>query len=309
VSDRSSEPAQPSNRQTMLFMVILSFVCALVLALLAMVLAKPQETARELYRSKQMLVAAQILNPSEGYFQIEDKGEYQPAKVLANGRLVPSSKKEFPTNEQILDVYKARFKPFLVDDQGKLHTFEEVKLNEREYLAENKKSGFYKLPYKLIYVIQPNPSEKAEQAEASAEGYIIPVNGFGLWDAIYGYLAIGPDGDRVIGISWYEQKETPGLGANISEAEWQSQFPGKQIFQPNASGDASVKTAPLGIVVVRGKVSEVYGDSPKAKTAVDGMAGATLTGNGVTEAYRDVLAAYRPFLIGVHQEYESKAKK
>ena len=95
MSDRSSEPAQqPSNKQTMLFMVILSFVCALVLALLATVLAKPQETARELYRSKQMLVAARILNPSEGYLQIEENGEYKPAKVLANGRLVPSSKKE-----------------------------------------------------------------------------------------------------------------------------------------------------------------------------------------------------------------------
>ena len=57
-------------------------------------------------------------------------------------------------------------------------------------------------------------------------------------------------------------------------------------------GKTDFKTAPLGITVVKGKVSEVLGNSPKAKSAVDGMAGATLTGNGVTDAYRDVLSAY-----------------
>lgn len=128
----------------------------------------------------------------------------------------------------------------------------------------------------------------------------------GLWDAIYGYLAVKPDGETVIGISWYEHKETPGLGANISEADWQSQFPGKLIFQPSPTGEVDLKAAPIGINVVKGKVAEVLGDVPKAKAAVDGMPGATLTGNGVTTAYRDVLAAYRPFFIKVHDETKEK---
>ena len=64
----------------------------------------------------------------------------------------------------------------------------------------------------------------------------------------------------------------------------------------------------LGITVVKGKVSEVLGNSPKALSAVDGMAGATLTGNGVTNASRDVLAAYRPFLMHLHDE-TNKANK
>ena len=41
-------------------------------------------------------------------------------------------------------------------------------------------------------------------------------------------------------------------------------------------GKTDFKTAPVGIIVVKGKVSEVLGNSPKAKSAVDGMAGATL---------------------------------
>lgn len=294
-----------NNKQTILFMVVLSLVCAVILSLLASALSQPQETARDLYRSKQMLVAARILHPSAGFLQIQnEKGDYVPAKAEAEGKLVPISDKQIATQAQLLEVYKARFKPFLVDSQGKLHTFEELKINQDEYLRQNRKAGFYKLPYKLIYVIQSNPGSSSKEAD----GYIVPVNGMGLWDAIYGYLALAPDGNHVIGISWYEQKETPGLGANISEPEWQSLFPGKQIFQPSSDGTINPKTAPLGIVVVRGKVNEVLGDSPKAKSAVDGMAGATLTGNGVTLAYQDVLNAYRPFLSGL-QEKSKEVKK
>lgn len=284
-------------------MVVLSFVCATVLSVLASVLAEPQEVAREFYRSKQMLVAARILNPTTGYLQVlNDKGEYVPAEVESGGKLVAGSPQKLPTQAQILEVYKARIEPFLVDAQGKRHRFEELKIDEKEYVSKNRKTGYYKLPYKLIYEIHPNPVQAGDQAKKSpAAGYVIPVNGFGLWDAIYGYLAIAPDGNQVIGISWYEQKETPGLGANIAEADWQSQFPGKQIFQPSANAQLDVQTAPLGIVVVRGKVAELYGDAPKAKSAVDGMAGATLTGNGVTAAYRDILAAYRPFLVAAYE--------
>ena len=132
------------------------------------------------------------------------------------------------------------------------------------------------------------------------------MNGYGLWDAIYGYLAIKPDGNTIIGIAWYDQKETPGLGANIAEPSWQKQFLGKHIFQESPDGKTDYKTAPLGIVVVKGKVQNVLGDSPKSKSAVDGMAGATLTGNGVTDAYRSVLSAYRPFLVRIASEYKKQ---
>ena len=65
--------------------------------------------------------------------------------------------------------------------------------------------------------------------------------------------------------TWYDQKETPGLGANIAEAYWQSLFPSKKLFQEGADGKTDFKTAPLGITVVKGKVSEVLGDVTKGK--------------------------------------------
>lgn len=289
-----------SNRKTIVFMIILSFFCALILSILASALAKPKEIAKDLDRIKQLMIAAKILD-HDGYFLIKNKeGDYEPAKFTESGYLVPSETKEIATQNQLLEVYKNRVKPILVNDKGEISTFEKQKINESEYLGEYRKIGYYKAPWKLIYEILPNSKEHKQ--DEKAEGYVFPINGFGLWDAIYGYLAIEPDGDTVIGISWYDQKETPGLGANISEPYWQDLFPGKKIFQESANGTTDYKTASLGLTVVKGKVSEVYGDGPKSKSAIDGMTGATLTGNGVTDAYREVLAPYRPFLIKIHDE-------
>lgn len=301
-----SEPQQqpntgPSNTQTIIFMVVLSFVCALILSVLASALAEPKEIAKDLDRSKQMMIAAKILS-HEGYFIMpNEKGEDTPAKYQ-EGKLIPSTKDDIATKDQLLETYRKRLIPQLVNDKGEVKTFEEAGLEEDEYTANFKKTGYYKQPWKLIYKIL-SPDGK------TVEGYVIPVNGFGLWDAIYGYLAVRPDGNTVIGISWYDQKETPGLGANIAEAYWQDLFPGKLLFQEGSSGGTDFKTAPLGIVVVRGKVAEVLGESPKAKSAVDGMAGATLTGNGVTDAYRDVLGPYRTFLMKIHNGTPTPSKE
>ncbi len=285
------------------FVVVLSFICALILSSLASILQEPQAVAKELDRSTQMLIAARIMSPY-GHFLVKDpEGAYVPAKLTAKGVLVPSKDIVIPGREQILEVYRRRIQGFLIDAKGNPETFEQAKINEGFYTNEYRKTGYYKQPLKLIYKIFSNTSENgSKEGELPVEGYVIPVNGMGLWDAIYGYLAIKPDGDTVIGISWYDQKETPGLGANITEADWQSQFPGKKIFQETSDGRTIFETAQLGLNVIKGKVKEVLGDSSKSKSAIDGMAGATLTGNGVTGAYKDVLAAYRPFLIRIHEE-------
>jgi Na+-transporting NADH:ubiquinone oxidoreductase subunit C len=291
-------------------MVILSFVCALILSVLASALAEPKEVAKDLDRSKQMMIAAQIYSYG-GYFTMYDaEGNLIPAKYAENGVLEPGNANDSATNDQILEVYKHRFIPMLADDKGDIHTFQELNINPEHYMAEYKKTGYYSQPYKLFYKILPNePLASSDESKEDLEGYVIPVNGYGLWDAIYGYIALKPDGNTVIGISWYDQKETPGLGANISEEPWQSLFPGKKIFLTPADGAPDFKTAPLGIMVVKGKVSDVLGNSMKAQSAVDGMTGATLTGNGVTDAYKASLEPYRPFLMKVQKAFDEQKQK
>lgn len=301
-----SQLKPPSNAKIILFMVILSFICALILSSLASILQKPKEVARQLDQSKQMMIAAHILS-HDGFFIMRDEtGNEIPAKFKKGGALVPGTEQDIATKEQILTVYKKRLIPLLTDSKGDITTFADAGINTQDYLSDFQKTGYYRQPHKLVYEILPNFA-KGEKPADEAVGYVIPVNGFGLWDAIYGYLAVEPNGNTIIGISWYDQKETPGLGANIADAPWQGLFPGKHLFQEAPSGETDFKTAPIGIVVVKGKVSEVLGDVPKAKSAVDGMAGATLTGNGVTDAYRYVLDAYRPFLIKIHEESSNGA--
>lgn len=296
-------PKTESNARTIIFIAILSLVCAIILSVLASVLAEPKERAKELDRSKQMLMAAKILDYNGNFLVENDKGEYIHGKYLKDGILVPGETKELATNAQIMEVYQKRLIPELTDSKGDTISFEKAGIDLNQYVADFKKSGYYKQPYKLFYKIMPNPSSDGK-VDDKPIGYMIPVNGYGLWDAIYGYLAIKPDGNTVIGISWYDQKETPGLGANMSEEPWQNLFPDKHIFMSSPDDKTDYKTTPIGIVVVKGKVSEVLGDVPKAKSAVDGMAGATLTGNGITDAYRDVLNAYRPLLIKINSSQQ-----
>lgn len=295
-----------TNLNTILFMVVLSLICALILSVLASALEEPKEIAMDLDRSKQMMIAAKVLS-HDGYFIMEnEKGEEGFAKATPEGNLEPAEEAIIPSRDELLKVYDKRFKPVVVNDKGDVKTFEEAHIKFDDYISDFKKTGYFKQKEKLLYKILPN---KEDDGKGQVAGYVIPVNGFGLWDAIYGYLALKPDADTIIGISWYDQKETPGLGANISEAPWQSLFPGKVIFQESQDGSTNFKLAPIGITVVKGKVSDVLGDSPKAKSAVDGMAGATLTGNGVTDAYRDVLSAYRPFLVKAHDEFAKNNKE
>lgn len=288
--------------RTLRFIFIICFVCAFLLSSLASLLKEPQQKAKELDRIQQMLLAAQIYNYEES-FQIRDsQGLYIPARFdSATQTLVPASSFSKPSQADFFQVYNLRVEPLLVDAQGDTKTFTEAGINYTEYVTQHQKSGFSKLPLKLLYRISPNEPPAALAQHPTPEGYVIPINGFGLWDAIYGYLAIAADGDTVLGATWYQQAETAGLGAIISLPEWQKQFPGKKIFLQAANGTTAFDTTPLGLTVVKGKVSEVLGSSPKALSAIDGISGASLTGKGVTDAYADCLSPYRPFLIRVHK--------
>jgi len=62
-------------------------------------------------------------------------------------------------------------------------------------------------------------------------GYAFLITGAGFWDRISGYLAVDPAVEKVIGITFYEDNETPGLGHKINEPEWQRLWLGRSIFK------------------------------------------------------------------------------
>ncbi|MCP5469491.1 MAG: NADH:ubiquinone reductase (Na(+)-transporting) subunit C [Chlamydiales bacterium] len=289
-----SQAKKHTDFQTIIFIIILCVVCGFLLAIVAYSLRNPQAEAREFDRSKQMLIAAKVLD-HEGFFTLLDKeGKTQRARFESD-KLVADAKALKATDDQIKEISKLRIRPMLTDAKGESFTLKDKDLDIAEYLEKNKKAGYANLPLKLYYIVAPNGEEKGVYA------YVIPISGFGLWAPIYGYIALEPNADTVISTTWYEMGETPGLGANITEAWWQNQFFGKAIFHQGAGGKTDFKTADIGIVVVKGKVVDVYGTSPKAESAVDGISGATLTGDGVTAAYQDSLTPYRAFLMKAHE--------
>lgn len=99
---------------------------------------------------------------------------------------------------------------------------------------------------------------------------ILPVHGAGLWGPLYGFLALAGDGKTITGLTFYQDNETPGLGNKIEDPDWQAQFVGKLAY--GAQGKPRIG-------LVKGGVNAA---SPDAVYQVDGIAGATLTSNGVT---------------------------
>jgi len=114
--------------------------------------------------------------------------------------------------------------------------------------------------------------------------YVVPVYGKGLWDAIWGYIAM--DENMIVQGAYFDHKgETPGLGANIKERFFMDDFIGEHVL-----GDAGKFK---GITV-----SKTNGDPTnidKTDNEVDAIAGSTITGNGVTAMIKNDLRLYVPY--------------
>ncbi len=127
-----------------------------------------------------------------------------------------------------------------------------------------------------LYICQVNGQTK----------YVIPLLGQGLWNSIWGYIALNDDKNTVYGVYFSHAGETAGLGARIVEYEgFQQQFESKKVFA------ADGKTVALSVI----KQGKVVKDLAPENTC-DGITGATLTGDGVHAMIQDCLKNYATFL-------------
>lgn len=114
--------------------------------------------------------------------------------------------------------------------------------------------------------------------------YIAPIRGKGLWDAIWGYVAM--DENMVIQGAYFDHKgETPGLGANIKQRFFMDDFAGEHLLTD--SGEFK------GVTVAKGNNDPKNED--KTDYEVDAIAGATITGDGVTAMIKSDLQLYVPY--------------
>ncbi|HSM63212.1 MAG TPA: Na(+)-translocating NADH-quinone reductase subunit C [Gillisia sp.] len=116
-----------------------------------------------------------------------------------------------------------------------------------------------------------------------AKYYIIPLRGKGLWDAIWGYIALKDDINTIKGAVFDHKGETPGLGAEITQVWFRERFTDEKIY--DGSGNL------IGVSVVKGNV----GPSNKEDNKVDAISGATITGDGVSDMISERLQHYLPY--------------
>jgi len=115
-----------------------------------------------------------------------------------------------------------------------------------------------------VFLIRDPRTEKIKQV-------VLPVYGQGLWSTLYGYLAVKRDLNTVQGLTFYQHAETPGLGGEVDNPRWKSQWVGLSMFDQDGNPALAVARGPA---------------PPDTDTMVDGLSGATITANGVTNLVR-----------------------
>lgn len=119
-------------------------------------------------------------------------------------------------------------------------------------------------------------------AEVNGETkYILPMNGAGLWGAIWGYMALNDDRNTVYGVFFNHAGETPGLGAEIVTEKFRNPFIGKELLKEGKF--ASIAVEKPGIKV-------------EGRDQVDAISGGTITSKGVEAMIATSLANYEKFL-------------
>lgn len=122
--------------------------------------------------------------------------------------------------------------------------------------------------------------------------YIIPLRGNGLWNAIWGYIALKEDINTIEGISFDHQAETAGLGAEITEDWFINSFNDEKIL--NSNGEF------VGIYV--SKSNNDPDNIDKNDNEVDAISGATVTGDGVSDMIKERLENYLPYFKNITNE-------
>ncbi len=120
---------------------------------------------------------------------------------------------------------------------------------------------------------------------------VIPLIGKGLWDDIWGYIALEKDMNTVSGIVMAHKGETPGLGAEIATPAHQALYKGKTLFE---NGD-------FVSVTLR------KGGAKNPAHEVDAITGGTKTSDGVTAMLRNNLSEYLPFFEKVQRAASAEA--
>ena len=258
-------PRLDSPRYTFAFAAVVCVVCAALVSVTAVLLQPRQKANARLYMEKNVLVAAGLVKPAQdvGLRDVERifKADIRVRLVdLTTGELVPEDGRDARDYDQ----RAARNDP----------------ATSRSAPAND--AGVKRLPKRgIVYFVM---------REGKVDQLVIPVEGLGMWGTIYGFLALDRDANTVRGITYYDHRETPGLGGEIGNPDWQRIWHGRRGYDEQWIAR---------IAVIKGQAGPPETDP----LHVDGLSGATITSNAVTRLVRYWLSegGYGRFLQGFRE--------
>lgn len=251
-----------STKKTLAVVLALSLVCSVVVSFAAVTL-RPLQVAN----AKQD-IQRNILQVSG----IETDGSKEAINAAYNQfikpQLVDLTTGDFVGTLEEANAYDQRAASGNVDQSIKLTPEQDVaKIQRRANLAK-------------VYLVK--------NIEGNIDQVILPMHGNGLWSMMYAFVSVETNGKTIKGITYYQQGETPGLGAEVENVRWRSKFVGKVLFDDK--GYPALKLVKGGA-----KAGDIHG--------VDGLSGATLTANGVQNTFDFWLGdnGFGPFLKKVQK--------
>ncbi|MGE0772470.1 MAG: NADH:ubiquinone reductase (Na(+)-transporting) subunit C [Cyclobacteriaceae bacterium] len=234
-----------SNTYVIIFTIVTTFVVGGTLALTSIVLGPAQQRSIEFDTKSQILSA--VMEIKEG--------------------------------DDVLGMYDRRIESTVIDYQGNEVT-KDAKGNPLVAEKVDVSKNFKLTPEQRLL---PVFKFMSEGDSGKVEAYILPVYGNGLWDRIWGFVALANDLETVKGVAFGHKAETPGLGARISDDPAISErYRGKKIYDE--------KGQLVSVSMIKGEKGE-----PLDPHHVDGMSGATMTGNGVNRMLKDYLQCYEAY--------------
>jgi len=176
--------------------------------------------------------------------------------------------------KEVQDIFNNKIEELVVDPEGNIVEGEKAEdINMADQLKKPKSEQHYPL-----YIYSQDDGSRI---------YIVSVRGQGLWDAIWGNIALGQDLETIVGASFDHAGETPGLGAEIKDnPSFPSQFIGKEIYDDQ--GDYT------SVQVVKGVVRQ-------PQHQVEGISGATITSRGVSDMLYSGIKNYEPYFEKIQQ--------
>ena len=240
-----------NNLYTFIFITIVTIICAGLLSSAAYFLKEKQQTNVEVDMKKNILKAVKLLES------------------------------EKMSQQEILDSYNNNIESYVVNNLGLL-----VELPEGILVGDiDPEKEDIKPVNERLYPIY------VKKIDSEISAYCIPIIGKGLWSTMYGYLALEPDLNKILGITFYKQGETPGLGSEVESEGFQNKFIGKEIW------DKDDNLVSINILKL-----EPQTDSPNLKHEIAGISGATKTGEGVMNLLLKDLLKYENYFRKIRME-------